>query len=103
MGYLSAPERVSDITGGGEMGQTVGGIGGRRFRNCPRYHFVNSWAGVRGELGEAGRGRRRLQAAASDDLTSIVWVGDLGELTSVQLVGIMLEQLTVYYLKHKRQ
>ena len=45
--------------------------------------------------------RYRLQAAASDDLTSIVWVGDLGELTSAQLVDVVLEQLTVYYLQHK--
>jgi hypothetical protein len=45
--------------------------------------------------------RYRLQAAASDDVSSIVWVGDLGELTSPQLVDIMLEQLTIYYLEHK--
>jgi hypothetical protein len=46
--------------------------------------------------------RYQLHAAASDDFSSIVWVGDLGELKSAQLVDVVLEQLTVYYLQHKR-
>ncbi len=46
--------------------------------------------------------RYRLHAAASDDLSGIVWLGDLGEVKSAQLVDIMLEQLTVYYLEHKQ-
>ena len=45
--------------------------------------------------------RYQLQAAASDDFTKIVWTGDLGELTSAQLVDVVLEQLTVYYLENK--
>jgi hypothetical protein len=45
--------------------------------------------------------RYQLQAAASDEMSSIVWVGDLGEVTSAQVVDVMLEQLTVYYLQHK--
>jgi hypothetical protein len=46
--------------------------------------------------------RYRLQAAASDALDGIVWVGDLGELTSEQLADFVLEHLTEYYLEHKR-
>jgi hypothetical protein len=46
--------------------------------------------------------RYRLQAAASDSLDRIVWVGDLGELTSEQLADFVLEHLTEYYLEHKR-
>jgi hypothetical protein len=46
--------------------------------------------------------RYRLQAAASNSLDRIVWVGDLGELTSEQLADFMLEHLTEYYLEHKR-
>lgn len=45
--------------------------------------------------------RYRLQAAASDSLDRIVWVGDLGELTSKQLADFILEHLTEYYLQHK--
>lgn len=45
--------------------------------------------------------RYRLQAAASDALDGIVWVGDLGELTTPQLADFILEQLTNYYLEHK--
>lgn len=46
--------------------------------------------------------RYQLQAAASDDLTCVVWTGDLGEVTTAQVVDTMLEQLTMYYLEHKR-
>lgn len=46
--------------------------------------------------------RYRLQAAASNSLDRIVWVGDLGELTSEQLADFILEQLTEYYLEHRR-
>ncbi|MCI0622073.1 MAG: hypothetical protein L0387_10460 [Acidobacteria bacterium] len=46
--------------------------------------------------------RYRLQAAASDGLDHIVWVGDLGELVSEQLVDFILEHLTQYYLQCKR-
>lgn len=47
--------------------------------------------------------RYRLQAAASDSLDRIVWVGDLGELISEQLADFVLEHLTEYYLSHRRQ
>ena len=43
--------------------------------------------------------RYRLQAAASDDLDHIVWVGNLGELTSE--AEFVFERLTAYYLKNK--
>jgi hypothetical protein len=46
--------------------------------------------------------RYRLQAAASNSLDRIVWVGDLGELTSEQLADFILEHLTEYYLEHNR-
>ena len=45
--------------------------------------------------------RYRLQAAASDGMDNIVWVGDLGELKSEQLADFILEHLTQYYLEHK--
>jgi hypothetical protein len=45
--------------------------------------------------------RYRLHAAATDSVDSIVWVGDLGELTSAQLSDFILEHLTQYYLEHK--
>ncbi|MGA2336745.1 MAG: hypothetical protein ABSG08_15365 [Terriglobales bacterium] len=45
--------------------------------------------------------RYYLHAAASDTLDSIVWVGDLGEITSENLVDLILENLTTYYLQHK--
>jgi hypothetical protein len=45
--------------------------------------------------------RYRLQAAASDNLGQISWVGDLGELTSAQLADFVIEHLTTYYLEHK--
>jgi hypothetical protein len=45
--------------------------------------------------------RYHMVAAASDSLDSIVWVGDLGEMTTKQLSEFVLEQLTDYYLKHK--
>lgn len=45
--------------------------------------------------------RFRMQAAAADDFSEIVWTGDLGEIKSEQLVDVVLEQLTTYYLKHK--
>lgn len=45
--------------------------------------------------------RYKLQAAASDSLDRIVWIGDLGELTSDQLAEFILEHLTEYYLQHK--
>ena len=45
--------------------------------------------------------RYRLQAAGSNSLDRIVWVGDLGELTSEQLADFVIEQLTRYYLEHK--
>ncbi|MBZ5689252.1 MAG: hypothetical protein LAP86_29970 [Acidobacteriia bacterium] len=41
--------------------------------------------------------RYSLHAAASDALDRIVWVGDLGEITSEKLVELILEQLTTYY------
>jgi hypothetical protein len=46
--------------------------------------------------------RYRLQAAGSNELDRIVWVGDLGELTSEKLADFIIEQLTRYYLEHKR-
>lgn len=45
--------------------------------------------------------RYRLSAAATDSLDGIVWLGDLGELTSDQLSDFILENLTSYYLEHK--
>jgi hypothetical protein len=45
--------------------------------------------------------RYRLHAAAADSLDSIVWAGDLGEMTTKQLSEFVLEQLTNYYLEHK--
>jgi len=45
--------------------------------------------------------RYRLQAAASDSLDRIVWVGDLGELETQQVVDFIIESLTTYYLEHK--
>jgi ABC-type transporter Mla subunit MlaD len=44
--------------------------------------------------------RFRMQAAAADDFSRIVWTGDLGEIASEQLVDFVLEQLTTYYLEH---
>jgi len=46
--------------------------------------------------------RYRLQAAGSNALDRIVWVGDLGELTSERLADFIIEQLTRYFLAHKR-
>ena len=46
--------------------------------------------------------RYRMQAAAADDFSRIVWTGDLGELMSEQLVDLVLEQLTSYYLEQQR-
>ena|SRR5690348_2301013 len=46
--------------------------------------------------------RYRLQAAASNSLDCIVWVGDLGELATEQLADFILEHLTEYYLAHRR-
>ncbi len=43
---------------------------------------------------------RRLRATASDDLSSILWVGDLGKLTSAELVEFALDLLTAYYSRH---
>jgi|ERR1700723_214314 len=45
--------------------------------------------------------RYRLQAAATNGIDRIVWVGDLGELTSEQLADFILEHLTEYYLAHR--
>lgn len=45
--------------------------------------------------------RYRLHAAASDSLDQIVWLGDLGELSSEQLAEFIIENLTTYYLEHK--
>lgn len=45
--------------------------------------------------------RYRLQAAASNSLDAINWVGDLGELKSEKLADFIIEQLTRYYLAHK--
>jgi hypothetical protein len=45
--------------------------------------------------------RYRMHGAAADDFSRIVWTGDLGEITSEQLVDLTLEQLTTYYLEHK--
>lgn len=45
--------------------------------------------------------RFRLRAAATDDINGIVWVGDLGEVTSAQLTEVIFESLTSYYLKNK--
>jgi hypothetical protein len=45
--------------------------------------------------------RYRLEAAATDALDNIVWVGDLGTLTTAQLSDFILENLTSYYLEHK--
>jgi ABC-type transporter Mla subunit MlaD len=54
-------------------------------------------------FGGAPRAQRyEMQAAALDDLSGIVWNGDLGELTSAQLAEFTLEELTKYYLEHKR-
>lgn len=44
-----------------------------------------------------------MQAAAADDFSRIVWTRDLGEIKSEQLVDVMLEQLTTYYLEHQKQ
>lgn len=46
--------------------------------------------------------RYSLQAAASNSMDRIVWVGDLGELTSEQLTDFILEQLTTYHLENKQ-
>jgi ABC-type transporter Mla subunit MlaD len=46
--------------------------------------------------------RFRMQAAAADDFSRIVWTGDLGEIKSEQLVDVVLEQLTTYYLEHQK-
>src|ERR1700751_3350317 len=40
----------------------------------------------------------KFEAEASDDLTSIVWVGKEGQFKSAQLVDLMLEKLTAKYL-----
>jgi hypothetical protein len=45
--------------------------------------------------------RYRLHAAATDSISGIVWVGDLGELTTAQLSDFILENLTTYYLENK--
>jgi hypothetical protein len=47
--------------------------------------------------------RYLLQAAANDNLDGIVWVGDLGELTTEQLCEFILENLTEYYLENRPQ
>ena len=45
--------------------------------------------------------RYRLEAAATDAIDGIVWVGDLGELDTQRLADMVLEILTTYYLEHK--
>ena len=45
--------------------------------------------------------RYRLHAAVNNSIDKIVWVGDLGELTTAQLSEFILETLTDYYLEHK--
>ncbi len=45
--------------------------------------------------------RYKLHAAADDALTGIVWVGDLGEISTSRLVEFILENLTVYYLENR--
>jgi hypothetical protein len=46
--------------------------------------------------------RYRMQAAASDNFERIVRVGDLGEVKSEQVVDLVLEQLTTYYLGNQK-
>ena len=43
----------------------------------------------------------KLHAAASNDVSSIVWVGSDRQFRSAELVAFMLEQLAAYYLRHK--
>jgi len=43
----------------------------------------------------------KMQAAATDQLDGMVWVGDAGELSTDQLVDFVFENLTDYYLRHK--
>ncbi len=45
--------------------------------------------------------RYKLQAAASKDFSTIVWVGNDRQFRSAELVEFALEQLTAYYLRHK--
>jgi len=46
--------------------------------------------------------RYRMHAAAADDFSRIVWVGDLGEVKTEQVIDLVLEQLTAYYLEHHK-
>jgi len=43
----------------------------------------------------------RLRAEASDSLDKIVWLGNVGELTTEQLADFVIENLTTYFLKNK--
>jgi hypothetical protein len=45
--------------------------------------------------------RYEFVAAATDALDGIVWIGDLGEMTTEELGTFVVERLTVYYLDHK--
>jgi hypothetical protein len=45
--------------------------------------------------------RYQLQPAVADSFDHIVWVGDLGELKSEQLVEFIIEHLAEYYLANK--
>jgi hypothetical protein len=45
--------------------------------------------------------RYQFQAAATDTLDGMVWVGSAGEFTSQALIDFALEQLASYYLVHK--
>ena len=47
--------------------------------------------------------RKRLRATASADLSSVLWVNDLGELTSDLVVEFALDLLTGYYGRHMPQ
>jgi hypothetical protein len=44
--------------------------------------------------------RKRLRATASNDLRNVLWVNDLGELTSDLVVEFALDLLTGYYGRH---
>jgi hypothetical protein len=46
--------------------------------------------------------RYQLQPAVADSFDHVVWVGDLGELKSEQLVEFIIEHLAEYYLANKR-
>ena len=47
--------------------------------------------------------RKRLRATASADLSSVLWVNDLGEFTSDLVVEFALDLLTSYYCRHMPQ